>query len=116
VNSLLLLLLSVVVVVLGYLLYSKRVDKKIIQSDPNKATPARMFTVITVGLSLVGIWLGTLPAVGGFFESINGGADSHKNAAGTYWRDKGGFRLRCAGVGAGIRARHYRTAHDQTHG
>ncbi len=32
-NSLLLLLLSIVVVVLGYLFYSKRVDKRIIQSE-----------------------------------------------------------------------------------
>jgi len=43
VNSLLLLLLSVVVVVLGYLFYSKRVDKRVIQSDPGRATPARMY-------------------------------------------------------------------------
>jgi carbon starvation protein len=42
-NSLLLLLLSIVFVVLGYILYSKRMDKKVIQSDPNKATPARMY-------------------------------------------------------------------------
>jgi len=43
VNSLLLLLLSVVVVVLGFLLYSKRVDRKVIRSDPDKATPATMY-------------------------------------------------------------------------
>ncbi len=42
-NSLLLLLLSVVVVVLGYLLYSRRMDRKVIKSDPNKATPAKMY-------------------------------------------------------------------------
>jgi len=33
-------------------------------------------TVITVVLSFLGIWLGTLPAVAGFFETINGGAQS----------------------------------------
>jgi len=43
VNSLLLLLLSVVVVVFGYLLYSRRVDRRIIRSDPDKATPATMY-------------------------------------------------------------------------
>lgn len=42
-NSLLLLLLSVIVVVLGYLLYSRRMDRKVIKSDPNKATPAKMY-------------------------------------------------------------------------
>jgi len=43
VNSLVLLVLSTVVVVLGYLFYSRRVDRKIIQSDPNRVTPAKMF-------------------------------------------------------------------------
>ncbi|MDQ1327544.1 MAG: carbon starvation protein [Candidatus Poribacteria bacterium] len=42
-NSLLLLLLSIVVVVLGYIVYSKRIDKNVIKSDPNKATPAKMY-------------------------------------------------------------------------
>lgn len=42
-NSLLLLLLSIAVVTLGYIIYSKWVDKKIIKSDPNKATPAKMY-------------------------------------------------------------------------
>lgn len=42
-DSLLLLILSVAVVVLGYIFYSKRIDKKVMQSDPNKATPAKMY-------------------------------------------------------------------------
>jgi carbon starvation protein len=42
-DSLLLLILSIVAVVLGYIFYSKRIDKKVIQSDPNKTTPAKMY-------------------------------------------------------------------------
>lgn len=42
-NSLILLALSILVVVFGYLIYSRRVDRKVIQSDPNKATPAKMY-------------------------------------------------------------------------
>jgi len=42
-NSLLLLLLSIAVVVLGYIIYAKRIDKRVIKSDPNKATPAKMY-------------------------------------------------------------------------
>jgi len=42
-NSLVLLLISVAIVTLGYIIYSKWVDKKIIKSDPNKATPAKMY-------------------------------------------------------------------------
>jgi len=42
-NSLILLFLSILVVVLGYIFYSKKVDKRIMQSDPNKATPAKMY-------------------------------------------------------------------------
>ncbi len=37
------LVLAIVVVVLGYRYYSKRVDQDIIQADPNRATPATMF-------------------------------------------------------------------------
>ncbi|MEJ2484421.1 MAG: carbon starvation CstA family protein [Anaerolineales bacterium] len=37
------LVLSVVVVVLGYRYYAKRVDQDIIQADPKRATPATMF-------------------------------------------------------------------------
>ena len=33
-------------------------------------------TVVTVGLSFIGIWLGTLPAVSSFFTSLFGGAKS----------------------------------------
>lgn len=33
-------------------------------------------TVVTVGLSFIGIWLGTLPAVSGIFTSLFGGAKS----------------------------------------
>ena len=42
-DSLLLLVLSIAVVVLGYIFYSKRIDRKVIQSDPNKTTPAKMY-------------------------------------------------------------------------
>ena len=31
------------VVVLGYIVYSKRIDKNVIKSDPSKATPAKMY-------------------------------------------------------------------------
>lgn len=42
-NSLILLLICVVFLSLGYLLYSRRVDRKIIVTDPNKVTPAKMY-------------------------------------------------------------------------
>jgi carbon starvation protein len=37
------LILTIVVVYLGYRFYASRVDKDIIQADPNRATPARMY-------------------------------------------------------------------------
>lgn len=37
------LILAVVVVVVGYRYYAKRVDRDIIQADPNRATPATMY-------------------------------------------------------------------------
>ncbi len=37
------LVFTIVVVVLGYRYYAKRVDRDIIQADPNRATPAKMY-------------------------------------------------------------------------
>jgi carbon starvation protein len=42
-NSLVILVLGVLVAFLGYLIYARRIDKSVIKSDPNKATPARMY-------------------------------------------------------------------------
>ncbi len=42
-NSVMAIVIAVVVAILGYRLYAKRVDRNIIQSDPNKPTPARMY-------------------------------------------------------------------------
>lgn len=41
--ALVLLLVSLVAVVVGYQAYSKRVDREIIQADPNRATPAVLY-------------------------------------------------------------------------
>ena len=37
------LVFTIIVVILGYRYYAKRVDRDIIQSDPNRATPAKMY-------------------------------------------------------------------------
>ncbi|MEJ2348179.1 MAG: carbon starvation CstA family protein [Anaerolineales bacterium] len=37
------LVITIIVVILGYRYYASRVDRDIIQSDPNRATPARMY-------------------------------------------------------------------------
>src|SRR5512136_2140937 len=42
-NSVVALVLAVAVAVLGYWLYGRRMDRQVIQSDPRKATPARMY-------------------------------------------------------------------------
>ncbi len=42
-NTLIALIIGVVVIYLGYAVYAKRVDAKIIQADPKKATPAKMY-------------------------------------------------------------------------
>lgn len=42
-DALLALIVTMVVVVLGYRYYASRVDRDIIKADPNRATPARMF-------------------------------------------------------------------------
>jgi carbon starvation protein len=42
-NSVVVLIIGFVVAYIGYRIYSKYVDQKIIQSDPKKATPAKMY-------------------------------------------------------------------------
>jgi carbon starvation protein len=42
-NSLLVLLLGAVAIVLGYFVYARHIDRKIVQPDAKKATPARMY-------------------------------------------------------------------------
>src|SRR5512137_1316896 len=42
-NSLVVLLISVVAIVLGYGIYAKSIDKKVICPDCDKATPAKMY-------------------------------------------------------------------------
>jgi carbon starvation protein len=42
-NSLVILLIAFIVLVIGYFLYGKRIDRDIIKSDPDKATPAKMY-------------------------------------------------------------------------
>ena len=37
------LVFTIIVVILGYRYYAKRVDRDIIQSDPKRATPAKMY-------------------------------------------------------------------------
>lgn len=41
--ALLMLIVAVAVVVIGYQVYSKRVDREIIQADPKRATPATLY-------------------------------------------------------------------------
>jgi len=42
-NSIFVLILAALGVVLGYFLYARRIDRKIVQPDPQKATPAKMY-------------------------------------------------------------------------
>ncbi len=42
-NTLIVLVIGIVVIYLGYTLYAKRVDSEIIQADPKRATPAKMY-------------------------------------------------------------------------
>jgi carbon starvation protein len=42
-NTLALIVVSAIGIFLGYNFYARRVDREIIRSDPNKATPARMY-------------------------------------------------------------------------
>jgi carbon starvation protein len=42
-NSLWVVLIGVVVIFLAYRFYAKQIDRKVIQSDPERATPARMY-------------------------------------------------------------------------
>jgi carbon starvation protein len=42
-SSLWIVVIGVVVIYLAYTFYAKRIDRVVIQSDPNKATPARMY-------------------------------------------------------------------------
>src|SRR3972149_406977 len=37
------LIITILVVTLGYRFYAKRVDRDIIKADPNRATPAKMY-------------------------------------------------------------------------
>ncbi|MBI5167460.1 MAG: carbon starvation protein A, partial [candidate division NC10 bacterium] len=42
-NSLVALLIGLLVAILGYQIYSKRIDRRVMQSDPRKTTPATMY-------------------------------------------------------------------------
>lgn len=42
-NSLWVVVIGVVVIYLAYNFYAKRIDREVIQSDPKRATPARMY-------------------------------------------------------------------------
>jgi carbon starvation protein len=42
-NSLVVLLIAFILLAIGYFLYGKRIDRDIIKSDPDKATPAKMY-------------------------------------------------------------------------
>jgi carbon starvation protein len=42
-NSVVVLVLGLAVAYFGYRLYAKRIDRRVIQSDPRKATPAKMY-------------------------------------------------------------------------
>ncbi|MBA7680801.1 hypothetical protein ES703_89122 [subsurface metagenome] len=42
-NSLVVLLISFILLAIGYFFYGKRIDRDIIKSDPDKATPAKMY-------------------------------------------------------------------------
>jgi carbon starvation protein CstA len=42
-NSVIVLILGFIVAILGYRVYAKYIDTKIIKSDPKRATPAKMY-------------------------------------------------------------------------
>src|SRR5436189_6045865 len=42
-SSLWIVVIGVVVIYLAYTFYAKRIDRTVIQADPNRATPARMY-------------------------------------------------------------------------
>jgi Carbon starvation protein, predicted membrane protein len=42
-NSVIVLVLGFIVAFIGYRFYAKYIDTKIIKSDPNRATPAKMY-------------------------------------------------------------------------
>ena len=42
-NSLLVLILAAAGILIGYFVYARRIDRKIVQPDPKKATPAKMY-------------------------------------------------------------------------
>ncbi|MGH2681686.1 MAG: carbon starvation CstA family protein [Actinomycetota bacterium] len=42
-NSLWVVVIGLVVIYLVYKLYAKQIDRRVIQSDPERATPARMY-------------------------------------------------------------------------
>jgi carbon starvation protein len=42
-NSIFVLILAAAIIVLGYLVYARRIDRRVIQPDPKKATPAKMY-------------------------------------------------------------------------
>jgi carbon starvation protein len=42
-NSVVVVLLGFAVAIFGYRLYAKRIDSKVIKSDPKRATPATMY-------------------------------------------------------------------------
>jgi len=42
-NSIFVLILGLIVFYIGYRIYSKYIDTKVIQSDPKRATPAKMY-------------------------------------------------------------------------
>ncbi len=42
-NSLVVLLIAFILLAIGYFVYGKRIDRNIIKSDPDKATPAKMY-------------------------------------------------------------------------
>ena len=42
-NAVYVLILGLIVVYLGYRVYAKYIDEKVIQADPKRVTPARMY-------------------------------------------------------------------------
>jgi len=42
-NSLVILIIAFIVLAIGYFIYGKRIDRDVIKSDPDKATPAKMY-------------------------------------------------------------------------
>lgn len=42
-NSVLILLIGVIAIIVGYGVYAKSIDRKVLNPDPNRATPAKMF-------------------------------------------------------------------------